>query len=81
MFNSFNAYASLVWCGKINYITNKEHHMMSINYGLCDFKFCFLPNINIYLLEDENGDSVKALEFTWFHCYLEFSYYEGEKDE
>ena len=55
--------------------------MMSINYGLCDFKFCFLPNINIYLLEDENGDSVKALEFTWFHCYLEFSYYEGEEYE
>ena len=55
--------------------------MLSINYGLCDFKFCFLPNINIYLLEDENGDSVKALEFAWFHCYLELSYYEGEEDE
>ena len=55
--------------------------MMSINYGLCDFKFCFLPCINIYLLEDENGDSVKALELTWFHLYLELSYFEGEEYE
>lgn len=54
--------------------------MLDINYGLCSSKFAFLPNLNLFVLEDQNEDAFYAIELGWFHLYLEIAFYGGSDE-